>query len=554
MSTSDQTTAQQARTKSRFRFPIIVVIVAVLLVGVVWLLPETLTVRGLAMTATATALVPVALLTLVVWFLGFGRFAWRTRAIGALAIVIVLVGAAGSVRLVEFSGEMVPTFVFRWSRLRPDVLEAHRESVGRADGLAAVTALEIGPLDIAEYRGAARDGIVEGPPLSRQWSSQPLEPIWRQPVGGGYAAFVVVGQTAITIEQRREREAIVAYDAETGRERWVHDYPALFHDTAGGDGPHATPTVYDGKVYSMGGTGELVCLDGTNGELLWKLDVLEENGTTNITWGMSGSPLLYDELCVVNPGAQEDSPDSRAVWALDAQTGEVRWKAGRTVASYASPMLATLAGKRQVLMFDAAGVAGYDARLGDLLWSFPWTTLYDINAAQPVVLSGDRVFISSEAGGAMVQITHTEDQTASQSVTDDPSSPAPSKTAAAAETWSARELWHNYRMKCSYANPVARDGYIYGLDRGILACVDAETGKRAWKRGRYGHGQLLLADDLLVILSEKGKLALVEATPEEYRELVRMPAIDGKTWNNPTLVDGRIYVRNHIEMACYDLR
>ena len=527
----------------RALFPIIVAAVAAVLIAVLWFLPENLAMRGLPMTATVLLIVPLSLIAIGVWFFWLAGFSGRTRIGGGVIAVLLIAGFFGSLRGVEFSGEMVPTFLFRWDPDRRTLLEQHRAAM--AADLTPLTEddLTIGSLDMAEYRGAARDGVVGGPPLSREWSAQPPERLWRQPVGGGYAAFVVVGPVAITIEQRRDQEAIVAYDTETGYERWIYEYPAFFQEPAGGDGPRATPTVSDGRVYSLGATGELVCLDAFDGRLIWDINVLKANGVENLVWGMSGAPLVHDGLCIVNPGAQEDVPDSRAVWALDAASGEVRWKSGRGKAAYASPMIATMAGQEQILIFDAVGLAGFDLAGGKQLWSHRWWSMNDINAAQPLVLPGDRVFISSDSGGAVLQIAH---DSAAADAEDDASGEG--------QSWQVDEVWSNNRMSCAYANPVYRDGYIYGLNRGILACVDAETGKQIWKSGRYCHGQLLLSDELLVVLSEQGELVLVKATPEYSGELAKLQAVEGKTWNNPTLADGILYARNHIEMAAYDLR
>lgn len=518
------------------RFPLIVLGVTTILVTILWLLPQDSALRGLAVTGTVL-LGLLAGLLVGVWFVFFSGFGWRLRVATVLALAVAGVAFAGSLRTVEFTGDMVPEFVFRWQPERAVMLETHRAGQRATAGRIAPDDLSLAPGDSAEYRGPRRDGVVVGPPLVRSWPDEaPPAPLWRQPVGGGYAAFAVVGHTAYTIEQRRGNEAVVAYDTRTGQERWVHEYPALFTETAGGPGPRATPTFHDGRLYSLGATGELVCLDAASGERLWRVNILELNGgATNIIWGMCGSPLVVGDTLFVSPGAQgpEGTAGRAAVLALDARSGSLRWTGGDTNGSYTSPMLVTLGGTAQVVVFDAAGVAGYSPDAGQRLWLYEWTTLNDINASQPLVLPGDRLFVTSELGGAVIEI---------------------SPPAADAPAWQVREVWQSNTMKCSYANPVHREGYIYGLDRGILGCVSAETGARAWKSGRYGHGQVLLSDDLVVVLGEQGELALVEATPDEFRELARFQALTGKTWNNPVLVDGRLYARNHIEMACYDLR
>jgi outer membrane protein assembly factor BamB len=359
--------------------------------------------------------------------------------------------------------------------------------------------------------------------------------IWRQPCGGGYAGFAVAGQGAVTIEQRGDDEVVVCYEAVTGKECWTYAYPAHFQETMGGPGPRATPTIADGDVYSLGATGVLVRLDGSTGREKWKVNILE--GNDNIMWGMSGSPLVYDKVVVVNPGTQRESAKGRAVIAYDRETGKEVWTAGSAQAAYASPMLATLAGRRMVLIFDAEGLAGYDAANGEeILPHYPWKTMSDINVAQPVVLPDDRVFITSGYwhGCDLVKI------------------------AQAGSTFKPSSAWPNAPskdMRCKFSNPVYHEGFLYSLDESErLVCVDAATGKRQWKDGHYGHGQLLLVGDKLVVLTETGQLVMVEANPKAFHELGKFQALKGeKIWNCPAMVGKRVFVRNHQEMACYEL-
>ncbi len=366
---------------------------------------------------------------------------------------------------------------------------------------------------------------------TRDWEKHPPRCLWRHPCGGGYASYAVIGDTAVTLEQRGSDEVVVCYDILTGRHRWKYAYPAHFSEKLGGDGPRATPAIHDRYVYSLGASGDLVKLDFATGELVWRVNILAENGSGNLEWGMSGSPLVLDGQVIVNPGTQQGSETSADVLGLDVADGRVVMRGGDARSSYSSPMVATLLGVPQLIIFDAAGVAGFDPAGGQSLWRVPWTSDFDINAAQPVVLDDRHIVISSQAGCALIEFALAEGH------------------------WIATQVWRNRLMKCSYANPVTRDGFLYGLDEGILACLCLKTGKRAWKEraGQFGHGQLLLTGDLLLVLSEKGELALVEATPEEFRELGRIQAIEGKTWNNPVLVRGKALVRNHLEMACYEL-
>lgn len=489
--------------------------------------------RGMRVLYGFIALV-VGLVAECVWFFFMAGLAGKTRLTGALLLAAAAILAVASVRRVEFSGDMDPTFDLRWQPDRTAVLEAHRarqNAAASSDSAAEPIEVSIGPLDVLEYRGARRDGIVEGPRLARDWSVQPPKLVWRQPVGGGYASFVVAGPLVITIEQRRDNEAVVAYDVDTGRERWVYQYPAAFSEKLGGDGPRATPTIHEGKVYSLGATGVLACLELASGRKMWTTNILEQNRAANLEWAMSGSPLIYDGAVIVNPGDQQGSPSSRAIVAFDAADGKRLWSGGEGKASYASPMLATLAGTRQLIIFDGVGLSGNDATDGRQLWRVSWKSDFDINAAQPVLLADDQILISSQSGAALIKI------------------------ALAGGKWSADTLWNNRKLKCGYSCPIVYQGHVYGIDESILACLEVSSGKQQWKdrAGQYGHGQMLLRDELLVVLAESGVLALVEATPERFHELGRIQAIDGKTWNNPTLVGRRIFVRNHLEMVAYDL-
>ena len=408
-----------------------------------------------------------------------------------------------------------------------EILEAHRKSQTKPDRLPAVALTEGNSSDWPEYRGRNRDGIVIGPPISRDWKAKPPKQLWKQPVGGGFAAFSVAGNVAVTIEQRRDREAVVCYDTETGHERWLHDYQCLFRESSG-SGPRATPTIAGADVFSMGATGRLVCLDTATGKHKWSVETLDKN--KNLIWGMAGSPLVLEQLVVVGPGAQVEG--GATLVAYERTTGREAWRSGHAQTGYSSPMLATLAGKSQIVFFDAGSVAGYDPLNGRLLWQFPWPTGQGINVAQPLMLEGDCIFLSSSYGFGcgLIRIKNEGGE------------------------WKAEEIWKNTAMHCKFTSPVFFQGHFYGLDEGILVCVDEKTGKRKWKDGRYGHGQLLLTGDLLLILSDTGQLVLVEATPAAHHELAKIPALEGKTWNCPVLVDGRVYVRNETEMACYDLR
>lgn len=380
-----------------------------------------------------------------------------------------------------------------------------------------------------DFRGPGRDGTYRERTVALDWPAGGLKPVWKQPIGGGYASIVTAKGRAFTIEQRGAQEVASAYDIATGRELWTNAWTATFHELMGGDGPRATPTWHNGKVYALGGTGELRALDDSNGRTIWRTNILEDAGASNLQWGMSAAPLIVDDTVVVLPGGRA----GQSVVAYARSTGRRAWAALDDQASYASPMLVTLAGVRQILVFTASRLAGITADRGELLWEFPWKTQYDVNASQPVLLGPNRVFISTGygSGAAMIELARAGDG-----------------------RLSVKELWRSNRMKNQFTSSVVHDGFIYGLDESILACIDASTGELKWKGGRYGYGQVMLTGGHLIVLTEGGDLALVRATPEKHAELVRFPVLEGKTWNHPAMSDGYLLVRNINEMAAFDLR
>ena len=376
------------------------------------------------------------------------------------------------------------------------------------------------------FRGPDRDGSYRQQPVRTDWGGA-LTPSWKQPVGGGYASFVIADGRAFTIEQRGGRELAAAYDLATGRELWTSAWTAHFQGSMGGGGPRATPAWHDGRLYVLGASGEFRALDAATGGMLWRTDILADAGAANVEHGTSASPLVVDNTVVVLAGGAND----QSVVAYDRHSGKRVWSALDDGASYSSPMLVTLAGVRQIVTFTVKRLVGLSPENGRLLWEFPWST--PNIASQPLIAGPDRVFISADAGidAAMLQLT-----------------------AGADGQLTARELWRTNRMNNNFSSSVLHDGFIYGLDGSILACVDASTGELKWKGGRYGSGQLILASGHLIVLTEQGELALVRADPTAHQEITRFPAIEGKTWNHPAMSDGILLIRNIEEMAAFDLR
>lgn len=460
---------------------------------------------------------------LLVWWLFLTRLRWRTRWMGVGLLVVLIGGAASLVRIDGSSGTGQPNIVWRWSpRVSGDVGEL--KPVGAATEPAKLQ----GVRDYPGYLGKDRSGVVTGIPLERDWAAHPPQELWRRPVGLAWSAFAVAGSSAITQEQRGENELVVCYDVATGNPVWSHSHQVRFSEPMGGDGPRATPTIVDGRVYALGGTGILDCLDATTGKLIWTRDTLKEHGLTNTHFGKCSSPLIVDDLVVVTGGMAKKS----TLLAFSREDGSPVWAAGRDEASFSSPMLVTLGGRRQILSVNAASVTGHDPEDGQILWEYAWANNKWPKCAQPVVLDGDRVLLSAsfDAGCVLLQIKEEADG-----------------------TQSVAEVWKNRKMKSEFSNVVARAGFIYGMDDGILACVDVATGERKWKDGRYGHGQILLVDDLLLVQTERGPVALVEADPSKFHEVAQLKALGAKTWNTPALAGEFLLVRNDQEAACYRL-
>ncbi len=477
----------------------------------------------------------LAVLVVTVWYLFFSGFSLLTKALGVLLVVASIGALVKVTRRVEFAGRMAPVFVFIWE---PDPQAELRERLAHpAPASAALTSadLAVGPTDYARYRGPAGDGVAAPVTVAGDWSKDPPREVWRTAVGWAYSGIAVAGKVAVTIEQRDDAEAVVCYDRDTGKERWAYTYAAKFEQSPpmGGNGPRSTPTIADGDVYSLGAQGDLVCLDGRTGTKRWATNAVRDSGAKVVQWGMTGSPLIVGDLVVVNPGIDPDNNRRQAVAAYDRKTGTRAWAAGEHPAGYSSPLLAKLHGVEQVVLFDGGGVAGIDPKGGTELWRYPWKTFSDMNIMQPLVLPGDRVFISSEATNGCALLEVKKDGT----------------------SWSVQPAWANRNLAARFANPVYYQGHIYGLHNGVLCCLDAATGRRLWRGERFDSGQLLLTGGTLLVQTERtGELAAVAADPAEYRELGRIQVFQGsRTWNTPTLAGGRVYLRNHEEMVCLEL-
>ena len=449
-----------------------------------------------------------------------------------VTIVAVLVASLGwtLVRTDGVTGAMDADFAWRWSKTAEEKFLASDASAVPATP-AARAEVEIAAWP--GFRGPARDNVLTGVTIDPDWSRNPPQEIWRRHVGPGWGSFALVGNRLCTQEQRDEDEVVVCYDAATGEPIWLHADPARFWESMAGAGPRATPTYHDGRLYTLGATGVLNCLDAATGEAAWTRNIAEDTAAQVPDWGFASSPLVVDNLVIVHAAG---APDGRAVVAYDLASGEPRWFGQAGGESYSSPHLATIDGVRQIVMITGDGAFSLEPETGDLLWKHDWPMDGDgSRVLQPAILEGgEGILIGTSLGFGTRRIAVSSD---------------------GAGAWIVDEEWTSQGLKPYFNDFVVHRGTVFGIDGTILAAIDVETGDRDWKGGRYGNGQLLLIpdQDLLLVLSERGELALVRATAERFEEVARMQVLEGKTWNHPIVVDGVVYLRNGEEAAAYRL-
>ncbi len=383
------------------------------------------------------------------------------------------------------------------------------------------------------FRGPGRDGIVHGVRIATDWAQSPPVELWRRPIGPGWSSFAVRGNLIYTQEQRGEDEVVACYDATSGAPVWTHRDAARFFESNGGAGPRGTPTLSDGRLYAFGATGILNALDAADGTLLWSRDAASDSeGTPSMAggpakakvpdWGFSSSPLVVDDVVIVAVAGQ--------LVAYDAATGKPRWSGPAGGVSYSSPSLVTIGGVPQVLLMSAAGTTSFAPADGKQLWQHAWR---GFPIVQPALTAEGDVLVaaSGDSGLRRIAVAHGPDG------------------------WTVERRWGSNGLKPYFNDFVVHGGHAFGLDGRILACIELQDGERKWKGGRYGNGQLVLLpdQDLLLVLSEEGELALVKAIPDQFTELARWKAIEGKTWNHPALVGDVLLVRNGEEMAAFRL-
>ena len=462
----------------------------------------------------------VTVIALLVWWTFLSRAPNRLRLRVTFGLGTVAVIGALLFRLGGMSGDMTPILEFRWARAAAPALPSTNSS---ATFHFSNTSTNAG---FPQFQGPNRDGVLPGPRLATNWSVDPPQILWRKAVGAGWSGFAIVDAVCIGQEQRDSKECVVARSLATGEQLWAHTDPVRYTTLIAGVGPRATPTVVSNRVFAYGATGILNCLDLATGSRVWSRDAVKESGGHAPEWGATSSPLVVEDLVIVHGG----EGGSHSLVAFRAVDGAPDWKAGDRP-SYSSPIIANLAGRPQVLAFNDGSISGHDPKSGATFWQRPWGN-GNVVCALPLVVSSNRALFSSGygVGSELVEISWATNG-----------------------ALSAARVWKSIRMKAKFAHLFVRDGCVFGLDDGIFACVDLDTGAQRWKEGRYGHGQGLLVGELYLLMAESGELVLLRPTPASANELGRFRVFNSKTWNPFALSHHLLLVRNDREAACLRL-
>ncbi|XZE45712.1 PQQ-binding-like beta-propeller repeat protein [Pirellulaceae bacterium SH467] len=448
----------------------------------------------------------------------------RVRVWLGLAGALLGFGVWNAFRSDGVTGEFAVEFRPRWSvPAETDYLESRGEASN------SPVALDPSNSNIPwpEFRGPNRDGSVSGVSLLEDWERNPPELVWKRAIGPGWSSFAVAENHLFTQEQVGDQEAVVCLNAETGDTVWTYSTPGRFAEEMGGVGPRATPTYHAQRIYALGADGMVVCLNASDGKEVWKRELMQDASRKQPPWGFSSSPLIVNDIVVVHAGGSGD----KGVFAYSQPDGSIRWQVASGDHSYSSPQKATFDGTAGILMATNEGLQFLDPTSGATIWNHEWKI--DTYRAVQTVVDGNAVFVAASLGNGIRRLNVSREE----------------------GTWKIEPQWTSRDLKPDFNDMVAYQGTLYGFDATIFGAVSMDTGKRLWKKGRYGAGQVLLLADTghLLVAAESGELVLLKASREKLDEVARIPAIDSKTWNHPVVVGDRVYVRNSQQAACYKL-
>jgi len=377
-----------------------------------------------------------------------------------------------------------------------------------------------------QWRGPNRDGISKETGLLKSWPASGPKILWRAPSGEGYSGISVANGRAYTMYGQGSDELLVCLDANTGKEIWRFRMDSQFYNDQG-NGPRSTPTVDGNLVFVQGAKSTLYAVRADNGQKVWGIDLKKEYGAKIPTWGVSTSPLVEGDLVLVDVGGKS----GYSICAFNKTTGKLVWNSQTDDPGYSAAIAITANGLRQAVFFTGSAAVSVSPKDGKMFWRYPWQTSYEVNAATPIFIPQDKVFISSGygVGAAVLRIQGTNG------------------------SLNVEPVWKSRVMKNHWASSILHQGYIYGFDDAILTCINANTGEQKWQQRGFQKGSLIYADGHLIILGERGNLALAEATPAGYKEKAAAEVLRGRCWTMPTLAGGKLYIRNQSEMLCLDL-
>jgi outer membrane protein assembly factor BamB len=466
---------------------------------------------------------PVLSLALVAWAIGTRRFAAGPRRLALLATVVVACGVFTLLRTGGLTAEFDNDFHWRWSKTPEErllVQQSNEEPVTSAPAPTTAATSANAESGWPGFRGPQRDGTVRGVRIKTDWSTFPPVELWRRQVGPGWSSFAVRDGRFYTQEQRGNDEIVSCYDLATGKPIWKHSDVARFWESNAGPGPRATPTLSNGRLYTQGATGIVNVLDAATGAVVWTRNAVSDTGAKIPGWGIAGSPLVLDDVVIV--------ATTGSLVAYDLANGQPRWVGPAGESSYSSPQLVTINGVPQVMLLNSKGVKSVSPADGKLLWEHSWP---GVPIVQPGLAANGDLLVSVSESSGMRRLAVAQNSGA----------------------WTVQERWTSEDLNPWFNDFVVHNGHAYGFDGSSLVCINLEDGKLKWRGQRYGYGQLVLLpeQDVLLILSEQGELALAKATPDQFTELAKLPALEGKTWNHPVLAGDVLLVRNDHEMAAY---
>lgn len=464
--------------------------------------------------------VPVLSIGLVALLFATSRLSWPRRRRMAIVFMLIGTGVFTAMR-VDKVGDIMPILSWRWSP-SSEWIEPPPGAVETA-----VLPAQAGPGDWAEFRGPARDNRMPGTTFATGWDENPPRELWRRPVGLGWSSFAAIGDYIFTQEQRNDDETVVCYRADNGDQVWVNRIDSRFDDATGA-GPRGTPTYHEGSLYVFGALGILQRLDASTGATAWTRDLKADTDAKVPVWGFASSPLVTGDLVVVFSGGRA----GKSVAAYDRESGELVWTGGDGTHGYSSGHLARISDVPQILMPSDVGIQSFAPESGKLLWEYRWDVISNPRCVQPLVIDMNSIMIGTAGGQGTRRIRVEKD----------------------AGGWTVEEQWATRKFRPYFNDFVHHEGNLYGYDGKRFTCVDAETGERRWTGDNYGGQVLLLPDmDTLLVLTQKGEVVLLEATPEGENEIAKFKALSGKTWNHPVIAHGKLFVRNSEEAACYEL-